>query len=112
MNGMSDQKSQGSGDGAYQCDAQKLEQRLEKYLQSEDFQLDIQALAYDYKAQGLTVPPMEQLRLEAAGDAKRCLEIILTCEEKGHLWKETADPENGSGELTCRRCGTTEHYHW
>ena len=86
--------------------------RLEAYLQSEDFQQDIGALVNDYYAQGLPIPPAEQLREEAATEARKCLETMIICEAKGHLWKEKADPENGTSELACRRCGITEHLRW
>ena len=92
--------------------SEELEKRLEEYLQSEDFLYDIGALVNDYPAQGLPVPPAEQLREEAAAEARKCLETIMICESKGHLWTEQADPENGTSELTCRRCGITEHLQW
>ena len=91
---------------------EELEKRLGEYLQSDLFQLDITDLAFDYEAQGLPVPPEEQLREEAAAEARKCLETVMVCEAKGHLWTEKADPENGRSELTCRRCGATEHLQW
>ena len=90
----------------------ELEKRLEQYLQSEEFQEDIGALVNDYCAQGLPVPSEEQLREEAAAEARKCLETMMVCEAKGHLWKETADPENGTSTLSCRRCGAEEHLRW
>ena len=45
-----------------------------------------------------------------AMDGKKVL--MMACEAKGHLWNEKADPENGRSELTCRRCGATEHLQW
>ena len=89
-----------------------LEERLAKYCESEQFQWDIGALACDYQAQGLPVPPAEQLREEAMNEARKCLETVMACETKGHLWEERADPENGTSELACRRCGVTEHLQW
>ena len=83
----------------------ELEKRLEKYLQSEQFQWDISALGCDYQSQGLPVPPIEQLRTEAAAEVRKCLETMMLCETKGHLWKEKADPENGTSTLSSRRCG-------
>ena len=91
---------------------EELEKRLGEYLQSDLFQLDIADLAFDYEAQRLPVPPEEQLRAEAAAEARKCLETVMICEAKGHLWEERADPENGRSELTCRRCGATEHLQW
>ncbi len=90
----------------------ELEKRLKSYMQTDDFQLDIALIAEDYYMQGLPVPPKEQLRAEAISEARKSLKIIMTCEAKGHLWSERADPENGTSELTCRRCGKTEHLQW
>ena len=93
-------------------DETKLQERLAQYMELELFQMDIGELIRDYKAQGLPVPPMEQLRAEAAAEARKCLETMMVCEAKGHLWKETADPENGTSTLSCRRCGAEEHLQW
>ena len=93
-------------------DEAKLQERLAKYMELELFQMDIGELIRDYKSQGLPVPPMEQLRAEAAAEARRCLETMMICEAKGHLWKETADPENGTSTLSGRRCGAEEHLQW
>lgn len=90
----------------------ELEKRLTAYLESSELQADIECLARDYQAQGLPVPPEEQLREEAAAEARKCLETMMICEAKGHLWKEAADPENGTSTLSCRRCGAEEHLRW
>ena len=89
-----------------------LEERLAEYMQSDEFQLDINEITVDYQRLGLPVPPAEQLREEAVSEARKCLKIIMLCEAKGHLWKEKADPENGRSELTCRRCGAVENLRW
>ena len=93
-------------------DQAELEKRLAAYMKLELFQMDIGDLIRDYQAQGLPVPPMEQLWEEAVDGARKCLEAVMACEAKGHLWKERADPENGTSELTCRRCGASEHLQW
>lgn len=93
-------------------DEAKLQERLAQYMELELFQMDIGELISDYVSQGLPVPPMEQLREEAAAEARRCLETMMICEEKGHLWKEKADPENGTSTLSCRRCGAEDHLRW
>ena len=69
-------------------------------------------LVYDYEMQGLPVPAQEQLHEEAVSLNRKCLKAIMTCEATGHLWKEHADPENGTSTLTCRRCGAEEHLRW
>ena len=93
-------------------DEVKLQERLAKYMELELFQMDIGELISSYKSQGLPVPPMEQLREEAAAEARKCLETMMACEAKGHLWKEKADAENGTSTLSCRRCGTEEYLRW
>ena len=82
------------------------------YMELDLFQMDIGALINDYKSQGLPMPTMEQLQAEVIAEARKCLETIMICEVKGHLWKETADPENGTSTLSCRRCGAEEHLRW
>ena len=94
-------------------DEAKLRERLAQYMELELFQMDIGELIRDYQSQGLPVPPMEQLREEAAAEARKCLETMMVCEAKGHLWKEKdADPENGTSTLSCRRCGAEEYLRW
>ena len=96
-----------------EVDEAKLQERLAQYMELELFQMDIGELIRDYQSQGLPVPPMEQLREEAAAEARKCLETMMVCEAKGHLWKEKdADPENGTSTLSCRRCGAEEHLRW
>ena len=92
--------------------SEELQKRLENYLQSEEFELDTAELALDYEVRGLPVPPTAQLREEATAFAREWLKAVMICESKGHLWSETADPENGTSELTCRRCGAVEHLQW
>ena len=29
-------------------------------------------------------------------ETRKCLEAVMACEAKDHLWKEKADPENGT----------------
>ena len=91
---------------------EELKKRLAEYQQSELFLLDIDALTFDYKAQGLLVPPKDQLREEVIAAARTRLEDEMTCEAEGHFWKEDADPENGGSDLTCQRCGDYQHLQW
>lgn len=96
-----------------QIDRAELERRVAEYQRTDEFQLDILDLIYDYKMQGLPVPEKEQLHAEAVSLNRECLKAIMTCEASGHLWKEKdADPENGTSTLTCRRCGAEEHLRW
>ncbi len=93
-------------------DQGELEKRMAAYMESDEFQSAIADFAQDYRRQGLPVPPEEELREEVAAAARECVETLIACEAKGHLWKERADPENGTSELTCRRCGKTEKCRW
>lgn len=93
-------------------DETKLQERLTQYMELDLFHMDIGALINDYKSQGLPMPTMEQLRAEVIAEARKCLETMMICEAKGHLWKETADPENGTSTLSCRRCGVEKHLRW
>ena len=90
----------------------ELEKRLNAYLKTEDFQCDLEAAANDYRALGLPVPPADVLRDKEITALRRSMEAVMICEAKGHRWKERADQENGTSELTCRRCGQTEHLRW
>lgn len=40
------------------------------------------------------------------------VEKCMACEEQGHDWQETADPENGISEMDCQRCGETMTLSW
>ena len=91
---------------------EELEKRLAEYQQSELLLLDIDALTFDYKAQGLSVPPEDQLCEEVIAIARKRLEDELTCEAEGHFWKEEGNPENGSSDLTCQRCGDYQNLQW
>lgn len=93
-------------------DQGELERRLAAYTELELFQMDIGDLIRDYQDQGLPVPPMEQLREEAVAAARKSLVDVMACEARDHLWKERADPENGTSDLTCRRCGASEDLQW
>jgi len=93
-------------------DQAELERRLADYMTTESFQMGVEAAAGAYRAEGLPVPPYEVLRQGEAIEVRKCLENLMACEAKGHLWKEEADPENGISELTCRRCGARDTLRW
>ena len=40
------------------------------------------------------------------------VEKCMACEEQGHDWQETADPENGISELDCQKCGELITLSW
>ena len=44
------------------------------------FLYDVGTLVNDYQAQGLPVPPEEQLREEAIAEARKCLETMMVCD--------------------------------
>ncbi len=95
-----------------QIDQAELDRRVAEYMGTETFQQGIEAMAEEYRALRLPVPPYEVLRYGEAQEVRKCLKNLMICEAKGHLWKEKADPENGTSTLTCRRCGTEENLRW
>lgn len=95
-----------------QVDRAELERRVAEYTGTEQFQMELEALANVYRKIGLPVPPYEVLRAGETAEVRKCMETLMVCEAKGHLWKEQADPENGTSTLPCRRCGTEEHLKW
>lgn len=82
------------------------------YTSTAAFEAELQAMANCYREHGLPVPPYEVLRIGEVFEVRKCMETLMICEAKGHLWKEHADPENGTSTLTCRRCGAEEHLRW
>lgn len=92
-----------------QIDQAELERRLADYTGTEAFERGIEAMAEEYRALRLPVPPYEVLRYGEVQEARKCLENLMIREAKGHLGKEKADPENGTSTLTCRRCGAQEN---
>lgn len=64
------------------------------------------------RAMNLPVPPYEVLRAGEIDEVRKCMENLMVCKAKGHLWKEQADPENGTSTLSCRRCSMEEHLRW
>lgn len=95
-----------------QIDRAELERRVADYTGTEQFQMELEALANVYREIGLPVPPYEVLRAGETTEVRKCMETLMVCEAKGHLWKERADPENGTSTLTCRRCGAEEYLRW
>ena len=89
-----------------------MERRLADYISTAECQQSIEALADYYRAMRLPVPPYEVLRCGEVQEVRKCLENLMICEAQGHLWKENAEPENGTSTLTCRRCGTEENLRW
>lgn len=94
-----------------QIDRAELERRVADYTGTEQFQMELEALANLYRERSLPVPPYEVLRAGETDEVRKCMETLMVCEAKGHR-KEQADPENGTGTLTCRRYGAEEDLRW
>ena len=90
----------------------ELEKRVQQYIQTEGFQRDLADAANDYRRLELPVPSAEVLRDQEIAALRRAMETVMICEAKGHLWKEKADPENGTSTLmvTEPRTGALEQY--
>ncbi len=95
-----------------QIDRAELERRVADYTGTAAFQAGIEALANAYRELRLPVPPYEVLRAGETDEVRKCIEALMICKARGHLWQEQADPENGTSTLSCRRCGTQEHLQW
>lgn len=90
-----------------------LEQRLEAYQRSSLLAEDVGELADYYHRHGFPIPTEEQLQAEAIDNCRIWLERYAQCESEGHQWQEdAADPENGTSDLTCDRCGEYHHLQW
>ena len=89
-----------------------FEERLEAYLQSDDFQMDIESLKHEYERYGTAIPSIEKLNQEATDNAKVWLDKLNHCESEGHHFTETADAENGVSYLECDNCGMTQRCQW
>ncbi len=82
---------------------------MAEYVSTETFQQGIEAMAEEYRALRLPVPPYEVLRYGEAQEVRKCLENLMIREAQDHLGKEKANPENGTSALPCRRCGAQEN---
>ena len=92
---------------------EKLSIEAEEYLHTDQFQLDMMDKKYQLEREGLEIPSESSLtdRLKEIFIEQRRREIF--CEENGHSWQETnPDPENGTSELDCERCGEHHTLHW
>jgi hypothetical protein len=93
-------------------DQPTVETRLAAYLESGDLELDIDRLRNEYRQNGWIMPTQEELRAEAIKEQREWLENLTLCENEGHLLEETADGENGTSDLYCKRCGFSQHIQW
>lgn len=93
-------------------DKPTLEERLEAYLKSEDYEQDLYLKAQEYEDAHMPVPPDEQLREQVIADKRAWLEVYAVCESEGHAWEEIADAENGTSDLDCTRCGEHHFLQW
>lgn len=93
-------------------DSRTMEERLENYLNSEEFEQDMYLKAQKYMDAQIPIPPDEQLRKQVLEEKREWLETYAVCESEGHAWEETADPENGTSTLDCTRCGEHQLLQW
>ncbi|MFZ5944288.1 MAG: hypothetical protein ACOYVD_09275 [Bacillota bacterium] len=89
-----------------------LDERLEAYKETKDFEADVVWLENGYRQHGLDIPPLEALRSETIKNQREWLIKLEHCQTEGHLLKETADPENGTSDLYCDRCGFSQRLYW
>lgn len=92
---------------------EKLSAEAEEYLHTDQFRLDMMDEKYRLEREGLEIPSESRLieRLKDFFVEQRRKEIF--CEENGHSWHESnPDPENGTSDLECERCGEFHTLHW
>ena len=92
---------------------EKLSAEAEEYLHTDQFQLDMMDEKYRLEREGLEIPSESSLadRLKEIFIEQRRKEIF--CEKNGHSWQESnPDPENGTSDLECERCGEFHTLHW
>jgi hypothetical protein len=78
--------------------------RLTEYRASEEFKEDF-AMYRDLSEAVNISEPDEQIIIELMRTKSEQLEAADICEQEGHLWSETAYPEDGMSDLECERCG-------
>lgn len=93
-------------------DKPTIKEQLEGYLESEDLEMDIDGLKNEYVCQGQQIPHEDCLCNEAVANMRKHLENLAVCKSEGHQLQETADPENGTSDLSCDRCGYHETLQW
>lgn len=94
-------------------DKPTLEERLQAYQESEDFERDVSELINEYQQHGKDTPSEESVREEVLKQQKELFENQIQCETQGHLLIESnADAENGRSDLSCERCGFSQTLQW
>lgn len=91
---------------------QTMAERLDAYLSSDDFGLDMHLKSQEYLDADLPVPSSEEIRNQVIAEKLAWMEDRALCESEGHAWIETADPENGTSDFNCVRCGEHQLLHW
>ena len=89
-----------------------LAEKLAGYRESEDFKEAVAILGNDYRLEGLEIPPLADLEVQALHEKRVWLEALSACVAEGHQLTETADGENGTSDLSCDRCGFFQHIQW
>lgn len=90
-----------------------LQERLEAYKQTEEFEMDISILKNDYHCNGRPIPSEDELRAMVISNMEEWLKDQEICETQGHsLYENNPDIENGTSDLHCDRCGWSQRLYW
>lgn len=91
----------------------KLRSEAEEYAKTAEFELDRQDMKYRLQREGKEIPDDEKLNEMVKEQYIEIRRREIYCENNGHAWQESnADPENGTSDLECERCGEFHTLHW
>jgi len=91
----------------------KLRSEAEEYSKTGEFELDRQDMKYRLQREGKEIPDDEKLNEMVKEQYIEIRRREIYCENNGHDWHESnPDPENGTSDLECERCGEFHTLHW
>lgn len=92
---------------------EKLKAEAEEYAKTYEFGLDKQDMKYRLQREGKEIPEDDTLSEMVKEQYIETRRREIYCEENGHDWKEAnADPESGTSDLDCERCGEHHTLQW
>lgn len=91
----------------------KLWSEAEEYSKTDEFELDRQDMKARLQIECKEIPDDEKLNEMVKEQYIDIRRREIFCENNGHAWRESnPDPENGTSDLECERCGEFHILHW
>lgn len=91
----------------------KLRSEAEEYSKTDEFELDRQDMKYRLQIECKEIPDDEKLNEMVKEQYIDIRRRQIYCENNGHAWRESnPDPENGTSDLECERCGEFHILYW